>query len=313
MNKKTIKWIFQILVTIALFYLAIQKIDTDKLTEILSESNAVWFLLVPVIVFFDMWINSYRIVSLYRFYDVNTKIKRVFTIKLQGAFFSLLFPLIGDAYKIQTFKNVYGNSYAKNSLVVLLDRLIFTFALTIILVPVWIGSVIEVDSILKFLIIPLFLLEIIILYAINHPSLIQIFSSLTERIHKRLLVRKYSFEKREGYFSEITKNTLIAVFRHLMTSLMYLVIAIAIIPHFQFSIVLFLLTVFSIILSRIIPVSVGGIGLREYIAVIVFPQIGIETEYAFSIAIIVSLVGISQGIAGGVSYLINRIVVVKGG
>ena len=307
MNKKLIKWLLQIAATIFLLYLALRRIDTEALKGIVNETDFRLFLLIPLFLVIDLWINSYRIKSLYSFYGVKTQLLKIAWVKLEGGFFSLLFPLIGDAYKIQTFKTTYGASYGKNSMVVLLDRLIFTFALTLILAPVWLMGIIEVEPILQWAIAGLLLIEIVIFYVLNKPAIFQYFASLLLKLRPGWSFLQLKFEARKGYFREILINTVISVGRHMLTALLYLTIAVSVVPHRDFAIGLFMLSVFSIILSRVLPVSVGGIGLREYIAVAVFPQLGILPEYAFTIALTVSFVGIFQGLAGGLSFLWNRI------
>lgn len=307
MNKKLIKWLLQIVATFFLLYLALREINTQALKDIVSNTDFRLFLLIPLFLAADLWINSYRIQSLYKFYGVKTRLLKIAMVKLEGGFFALLFPLVGDAYKIQTFKNTYGASYGKNSLVVLLDRLIFTFALTLILAPVWMLGVIVVEPFLQWAIAGLLFLEIMIFFTLNKPAIFQYFSSLLQKIRPGWSFLQISFEARKGYFREISINTIISIGRHLLTTLLYLIIAVSVIPHRDFATGLFMLTVFSIILSRVLPVSVGGIGLREYIAVAVFPQIGIMPEYAFTIALTVSFIGIFQGLVGGVSFLWNRI------
>ncbi|MDD2197916.1 MAG: lysylphosphatidylglycerol synthase transmembrane domain-containing protein [Bacteroidales bacterium] len=306
MRKKIIKWIIQVIGTVLLLYLAISKINLDALFESLRGVNFYYLALIPLFVLVDLLINSYRIVSLYRFYGVETKLPKVMIIKLQGSFFSLLFPLIGDAYKIQTLKNVYGSSLAKNSLVVLLDRLLFTLALTLILVPVWLLNIFELPLILKVTIIALLIFEFLVLYLLNSPKSFSYISSKLGKLHSKLAFKDFTFSKRKGYASEMFVNTAISVVRHVLTASMYLIIACSLLSISHVNVWLFILSVFSIILSRVIPVSVAGIGLREYIAVMIFPQIGIPPEAAFSIALIVSFVGIAQGLFGGITYLINR-------
>ncbi len=305
---KTIKWILQVAVTGLLLYFTLQKLEAGKLKEILSGISLWMILPVMVFLFFDMIINSYRILALYRFYGVKAKLLNICLVKFHGFFFSLFFPLLGDAYKIQAFKTKYGASYGKNSVVVLLDRLIYTFALTVILVPIWILNIIEINIVFKIVIVALFFLEISVLVLLNKPNIINKIILLPGRIHNKLSLSGYNFERKRKYSIEIAKNTLVAIIRHVFIALLYFLIAYTVMPEISFNVVLFILIVFSIMLSRVIPVSVGGIGLREYIAVIIFPQIGIAEEYAFTIAFIMSSIMIIQGILGGFSFLITRLI-----
>jgi len=306
-SRKVIKWIVQIVATFVFLYLALRKIDTSQLKEI---ARGIYFwplLIIPFLLFADLIINSYRILSLYRFYGVETKLFKILTIKLQGFFFSLIFPLLGDAFKIQSFKNIYGSSYWKNSLVVLLDRLIYTFGLTIVILPILLLALIEVISLIKFIILALLVVEVIVLLVLNRPEIFKSIVNLLHKIHPFFRSWNLNFDKREGYWKEISYNTAIAIFRHGLIAIVYLCIAYSLLQKFDFNIAAFFIVIFFIMISRIIPISVGGIGLSEYIAVAVFPQIGIPADYAFSIAFLMSTIMILQGLLGGVSYVRNRV------
>jgi uncharacterized membrane protein YbhN (UPF0104 family) len=307
MSKKIIKWILQLAATILLLYLALSKIELGRLWEIILKMDYHPFLLIPVLLFVDLLINSYRIVSLYRFYGVATQLFKVVGIKWQGMFFSLIFPFLGDAYKIQSFKTAYGSSYWKNTMVVLLDRLIYTFGLTIVLVPILLFSVFNISLFITFIVVALLLFEILLLVILNQPLVFKNLQELLIKIHPFFSKINIHFDKRKGYAKEITFNTFAAVSRHILIAFTYLLVGWALMGSFQFNIPGFFAVVFFIMLSRVIPVSVGGIGLREYIAVVVFPQIGIGSDYAFSIAFVISSIMVFQGIAGGLYYLGNKI------
>jgi len=307
MSKKAVKWIFQLAATIFLLYLALSKIELDSLMEITRQMDYRPFLLIPVLLFVDLLINSYRIVSLYSFYGVPTRLFKVVSIKWQGMFFSLIFPFLGDAYKIQSFKTAYGSSYWKNTMVVLLDRLIYTFGLTIVLAPILLLSVFKINIFITWTVLALLLLEVFLLVILNQPQVFKRLQKVLVKIHPVFSKLNIHFDKRKGYTKEIIFNTLAAVSRHVLIAFTYLLVAWALMDSIQFHIPAFFAVVFFIMLSRVIPVSVGGIGLREYIAVVVFPQIGIGSDYAFSIAFIISSIMVLQGIGGGLYYLGNKI------
>ncbi len=307
MSKKAIKWILQLAATIFLLYLALSKIELGSLLEITRQMDYRPFLIIPALLFLDLLINGYRIVSLYRFYGVATQLFKVVSIKWQGMFFSLIFPFLGDAYKIQSFKTAYGSSYWKNTMVVLLDRLIYTFGLTILLTPILLVSIFDVNIIITWTVFALLILEIFLLVILNQPLIFKSLQDFMVKIHPVFSKINIHFDKRKGYPKEIIFNTLAAVSRHILIAFTYLLVGWALMGSIQFNIPAFFAVVFFIMLSRVIPVSVGGIGLREYIAVVVFPQIGIGSDYAFSIAFIISSIMVLQGMGGGVYYLVNSL------
>jgi glycosyltransferase 2 family protein len=305
-NRKTLKWIAQLFVTAALMYLAFRKVDTGELHRVLSGMKILPLMLVPVLLALDLLLNSYRVKGLYYFYGIRTKLSSVIKIKFQGLFFSLFFPLLGDAYKIRAFKGEYGASYWKNSLVVFLDRLIFTLGLTIILVPVWVLSIIKVHDFLKAGIIVLFIIEITLLILLNQPEILGWFKNFFSRTKLNGLLCQVNMGKRSGYLIELSKNTAVAILRHFIDGIFFLTIAYAILHQIDFNVFLFIFCVFSITLARVIPVSVGGIGLREYIALLIFPQIGLDAEIGFTIAFVVSSIYILQGMLGGIWFLFSK-------
>ncbi|MBW6516744.1 MAG: flippase-like domain-containing protein [Candidatus Cloacimonetes bacterium] len=304
---KIVKWFFQIVATIILLYVALQRLETDKLLQVLSEINLLLYLPIPIILIIDLFINSYRILSLYKFYGVETDIFSVFKVKFHGFFFSLIFPLFGDAYKIQSFKTLYRASYLKNSLVVFLDRLLYTFSLTLILLPVWLLSLIEVGTILQLILVTLFVIEMILLYILNQPVALNWINKFLSTINRKLQILKFAYESKDQYLRTITTNTVIAALRHSLIAIIYILIAYSVIHNLSFSIVGFAFTVFTIMISKILPVSIGGIGLREFIAVSIFPQIGVSAEHAFLIAFIMSSIMILQGLVSGLSLLSGQI------
>lgn len=302
-SMQTAKWLGQILITLVLLYVAARKVELRVLWEYLSNFPAYFLILIPLILVLDILINSWRVKSLYDFYDVSARLKDVFLVKFHGLFFSLAFPLLGDAYKIHSFKTRNNASYAKNTLVVMMDRLIYTFSLTLVLIPFWWLRVIEVPPAFQVLLLALLAAEALIIVAVNKATLFNRLWKLAARLGYRGPLLQTEFAHRGKYARMIGINTVTAGLRHGLMGLMYLLICFALIRQLNFQVWGFVAGVFSIMISRIIPVSVGGIGLREYVAVMVFPQIGISEELAFSTAFLMSSILIIQGLLGGLSYL----------
>jgi len=300
---QTAKWLGQIIITLALLYVAGRKVDPLQFWAYLRNFPVYFFILIPLILVLDILINSWRVKSLYGYYGVTARLRDVFFIKFHGLFFSLAFPLLGDAYKIQSFKILNNASYAKNTLVVLIDRLIYTFSLTLVLIPFWWLPVIKVPQAFKLALLVLLAVEALIILAINNVALFNLSKKLAAKIGYRGALGHTEFAHREGYARMIGINTVAAGLRHGLMGLMYLLICYTLMRQVNFHVWGFIAGVFSIMISRIIPVSVGGIGLREYVAVMVFPQTGISEELAFSTAFLMSSILIIQGLLGGLSFL----------
>ena len=279
----------------------------ERLREILLEIKLLPLLGIPVLLFVNMVVSSYRIFALYRFYDIKVNFVHVCMTRFRGFFFALLFPLLGDAYKVQTFKSHYRSTYRKITFVILVDKIIYIFALSIVLVPVWLFGIIEIDLIFQVAIVVLLALEIIFLYLVNKPRTIELILRRFKILHKKLESLQIKFEAKKNFYLEVAKNTLVAIGRHCLVASMYFLVAYTIKHEVNFDILLFIFIVFTIMMAKLIPVSVGGIGLREYVAVMIFPQAGVEPEYAFTIAFLMSSVVIIQSILGGISFMAGRL------
>jgi uncharacterized membrane protein YbhN (UPF0104 family) len=72
------------------------------------------------------------------------------------------------------------------------------------------------------------------------------------------------------------------------------------------SFLIFLVTVPIIALLKSIPVTLGGVGLREGMSMMLFSQFGIDTQTAFSLAMMQSVFFIFLGIIGGALFAFKR-------
>ena len=70
-----------------------------------------------------------------------------------------------------------------------------------------------------------------------------------------------------------------------------------------------MLTVFAFIslvdLVRLMPISVGGLGVREWIVIVLFGSIGISREQALTFSILAFAPIYMNAIAGGVLYILR--------
>lgn len=308
---RILKWVLQLFLTVLLLYISINKLDLSELSGIYYRINKILIIPVILFLFLDIYLNSYRIKRLYRLYDIETGIFRIFMIRFYSLFFTLIFPFLGDVYKVQAFKSAYGAGYGKNTFVVILDKLIHVYGLIIIVLLFLSFNILNIGIRLDPYIWGLFLLVTITLIVFNRPEFVGSLIKGLGKLSKYFLRTGFQYVKRANYFSEILLNTLISVFRHVIIGFLHIIIAFAVFQNFKFNIWSFLLIIFLIMLAQIIPLSVGGIGLREFIAVSVFPMIGISVESAFMIAFIISSIIILQGIGGGMTYLAVQLIKIR--
>jgi len=75
----------------------------------------------------------------------------------------------------------------------------------------------------------------------------------------------------------------------------------------QVSFLFYLVLVPIIWLITMLPVSIGGLGVRELAFVALFTQVGMEAELAFAISLVVFALALGQSIIGGVVFAIDRL------
>ena len=60
-------------------------------------------------------------------------------------------------------------------------------------------------------------------------------------------------------------------------------------------------------LITMLPISIGGLGVREGAFVVLFSQVGMTTELAFAVALVVLVLSLGQGALGGIVFALDRL------
>lgn len=301
-TKRMITWLAQLTCTSLLLFYALSRVRHNEIAGIVVNSNVPMLFLVIITTILGLLIVSYRLKRLLFLYDIKAGFWSIMKLKLEASFFTLFSPLVGDFYKIHVIRSSWQSSYQKNALIVLLERMIFVLSLTILVVPFWFLGYVKIGTLLKIIIICMLLLEITILYLSNKPHLL---TFLLNRLRIKTLTGDNTHrevKRRDNFSREMIVNTGIAALRHGTGVLTYYIVAFSLVPHFSAGLLSFSGVVLSVILINLLPISVGGIGLRESIAVVLFPQIGVSPDFAFSISIIISSTVLLMGVAGGISF-----------
>ncbi|GAX87633.1 conserved hypothetical protein [Lebetimonas natsushimae] len=232
--KKKIKLLIKILFIFSAFFIIINKIDINKLKEIKLIYPS--FLFLAFITF-----NISQIISALRVHNYLKNIKVTPSFKTQlmlyylGMFYNILLPggIGGDAYKAYKFQKKFEVGYKKIIKALLIDRFSGLFAIFVII------SVLVFFSSFK----------VFLVYA---SSLLLISPFVLYFIHKYLF-----FEFKKSFFKTFIFSLIIQSLQ-LITFILIL---------FAFNVkenlidygILFLIS--SII--SVIPISIGGVGLRE--------------------------------------------------
>ncbi|MBI2557996.1 flippase-like domain-containing protein [Candidatus Woesearchaeota archaeon] len=308
---KRILPIIKAIVSIALVIFILSKVDVSKLLTALSSINAVFFSLALLSHFVAIPIAAYMLkLSLY-VNNINLNLKPLMGINLIGSFFNNFLPTAigGDIAKVY-----YISSYSKNNLVsiitVLFNRMVGFFCLLVLgVVGLIFGYGIVNDISIAIAVIGLLFLFLLLLFFIWDKNIMGRFKYITKivsMIDKREIIKKSyeNFNKYKQHKKEVLFIFLLSFLIQLIVMLYYYLIILSLnlkVPIFYLLMVVPLITIIEVL-----PLSVGGIGVRESATFYFFTKIGIEPHSAVLIGFINYILRVLLSFVGGIIFMFRR-------
>ncbi|NPA10626.1 MAG: flippase-like domain-containing protein [Epsilonproteobacteria bacterium] len=257
---KSVKLILKFLFIIVAFYIIYQKIDINELKSIKIQNY--FFLFLAFLLF-----NLSQIISAFRLNEYLKSINLSVTNKSQtmlyyvGMFYNTLLPggIGGDAYKAYLFNKNYQIPYKKIIKAMLIDRLSGLFAILLILAI----------ALMKF--------NVLFLASVAVPLILLILA------HK-IFFKEFSYKP--FFYSIIIQALQGGAFLFIVASISKV--------NIDYLILFFISSIVSVI-----PISIGGVGLREltFLYGVKFfnidPTIGVVSAFLFFlISLISSVIGV---------------------
>ncbi len=277
--KSKIKFLIKALLSIGLLYLVISQIELKKLSQILKEANIAW--LAAAFIFYNLSkiVSSFRL-NLY-FRDIGVYLEETRALKLYylGMFYNMFLPggIGGDGYKIFLLKKRFATS-AKDLLSALfIDRVSGVTALIVLAAILFFFS----DFSARFS---------------NYKSI----AFLTVLLSYPLFIwsHKRFFKK---FDPSLSKTTFLGMAVQLLQllSAFFIILALNVEPS---SIIdfLFLFLVSSIV--AVLPLTVGGVGAREFTFLYGLSLIGSEPAQGVAFSFMFFLITLLSS-AIGVAFL----------
>jgi hypothetical protein len=283
--------------------------DFSKIIEILKSSNKILMALSLSTHIFGTWITAYRWKTLLNIQDVRLSTATLSVTVLIGLFFNNFLPtsIGGDVFRTYDVSKKAGIPVSKSASIILVER--FTgvvCAAVYAIVALFLGFTTIGNQSIVIPIVIFFVICVVIAIIIINPSIFGIDK----------LFRKFSFlqkmrEKLSSVFNTIGsfKDYKMALFKVLIYSFLlqfavilnYYLAALAVGIDLSITAFIFMVPVISII--TMIPVSVGGIGLRENAIVIIMAGMGVMEERAAVCSLLILVMLLIVGIAGGIVYV----------
>lgn len=276
MSKKqiidTLKLLAKLLVTSFALWFVFSKIDIQQFKQKLWASNPYWLLLAALFFALSQYVNSYRLKSFFQAMKMNIDSKYNIKLYLLGLFYNVFLPggIGGDGYKIYILKKKFNQPTKKIFWAVFLDRLSGLWAIG--------------------------LLSVILAHQLHAKTNFYIFLDSAFVIGSVV----YYFVYRHFYpdfFTALKTSHSLAIISQILITLSATSILIAMKLNTTFSPYLTIFLLSS--LAAVVPISIGGLGVREAMFAYGAKQIILDIDIAISLSLLFYAVSVSVSLIGG--------------
>jgi glycosyltransferase 2 family protein len=295
-------------VTLLLFYLLFRKVDFAQFMLILRSAR----LDILAFAFFLIWICHYMCIYRWRMLMRPLmpvlSLSRLFAIYCIGLFFNLTFPTVvgGDVVKFY-YAGRPSRRYAQSFAATFLDRDAGMFAMMIIACIAILIHPVTVPRIPIAVIVwgttAAFIIVNVLIFA---PSLHRVLTNVLSRtrlsrISAKIDALSEAFQVMGRHRFVLINAFMISLTNQVMVILITWIMALGLGIHLP--VLYFLVFVPVVTLISMIPVSLNGMGLREYGFVSLFGAIGLPAASCMALGLLSSAFLILSSIPGGVLYV----------
>ncbi len=313
MIKKSLNTFIKLIISFALVAFLINRIGISSIIGEISSVSIVWICFALIIFLMSHFIGSYQWWLLLRYEDIEITFLKAVGFYFVGLFFNNFLPssLGGDIFRMFDI-NKYSRKGTSAASSVIIDRFMGFFVLSCFAVLA--SPIIIIENLFSHQHIMYFLIFIgiwiFILFLLFNKKFAQPFAWIyekftPERIHlkSREIYRKINnFGRSRSLFLKlIFISVVIQSLRIFMHYLVSRSMGVNVSCKYFFFIIPFIAIMSSL------PISIGGIGIRESVGMILFNAIaGIQNDIAVSIEFVAYLVAICSSIPGGIIFIIRK-------
>ncbi len=311
-KKKSFIIALKTIVSISLLLFLLLNIEWDKVLENLKNANIFLLLIASFLNLTERFELTFKWNLLLKVRNISVKFGRLFLINAIGSFLGIFLPSSLGTDVVRGYYLVKDNSEKSVSISsVFVDRVLGMFSLlTFGVVSVFFaGDLIDKFNI-KFYVVALFIIVFIGFYIFQRTESVNFIQNLLKRIKNKKIVDNIlslhnsilEYKKHPKTLSFAFIITLLVQVTRVLT---YYFIALAFNIHIP--IVYFFLFIPLIMLVMMIPISIGGLGVKEGTFVAFFTLIGMSVNDAVIISFMNSFLDILNTlILGGGGYLFYK-------
>jgi glycosyltransferase 2 family protein len=312
-NRKIILLVLRLAISITLIIILIktQLKDLDLAVETLKSASKSLLLLAFFTHLVGIWITAERWRILLRTQNIGLGIGTLSVTVLIGFFFSNFLPTTigGDFYRIYDSSKRAGTTVEKAASVILVERLSgVVSAATYAIIALFLGFTAIGEQSVIIPIVIFFAISIIVGFFIINPSVLRL-NRLVDRVRflQKIRERLKNIYDTLKTFKKFKLVLLLALFYsfalQFMVILNYYFAARSLGIGLGLVVYIFIVPVVAVI--AMLPISIGGIGLRENSLVFILVAMGVINEKAALFSLIIFAMWIALGALGGIAYIIR--------
>lgn len=312
-NKNKIFSFLRIIISVSLiaFLIKTQFKDIQSVLKILKMVNIPWLILSASTHIFGIWITAVRWKTLLQTQKINLNTRFLTSTVLIGFFFNNFLPstIGGDVFRTYDVAKKTNTSMGTSASVIIVERFSGVIsAVTYAVIALFLGfTAIGGQSVIIPIVI-FFVICLIVGFFILNPSILRL-----ERLVKKIKFLKKAKQKLSNVYNTflsfkkykmaLTKTLIYSFLLQFAVILNYYLAAKALGINLGLTAFIFIVPVVATI--AMIPISIGGIGLRENSLVYIMAALGANNEKAAICSLILFLMLIFIGIIGGIIYSIR--------
>jgi len=312
-NKKAILLVARVVISVSLivFLIKTQLKDFQSIIGILKSSDKVLLLLSLSTHVFGIWITAVRWKVLLSTQKVRLGTDTLTVTVLIGYFFNNFLPtsIGGDVFRTYDASKKANIPLSTSASVIIVERFSgVVSAVTYAVAALFLGFTAIGNQSVIIPIVIFFVITVILAFLIINPSVFRL-DKISNKFKFMLKLRRklsnvyktlMSFKK---YKLVLIKTLVFSFLLQFAVILNYYLAARALGIDLTLAAFIFIVPVVSTI--TMIPISIGGIGIRENSLVFIMVAMGIANEKAFLCSLLILFMLILIGMVGGIAYIVR--------
>lgn len=312
MKKNKLIFLIKIVVSVSLLTFILIKVEWNKVFENLSHANLILLFAAILLNIFERFELTYKWNLLIKVRGIVVEFRRLFWINSIGSFLGLFLPSSVGTDVVRGYYLVKNNSEKSVSISsVFVDRVLGMFSLIIVgTVAVFFAGDLIAAYNLKFYLLALLIAVTILFYLFQRNESVKLLDRIFQKVkHKKFIEQGIKLHSSILEYKKYPKTLIISFIITLLVQvtrvLTYYFVALCF--GIQISIVYFFLFIPIIMIVIMLPISIGGLGLREGTFIAFFTLVGMTMDDAATIIFINSLLDtFNTLVLGGGGYLFYK-------